>query len=1320
VHFYLNVLSLELRREICRTFFVYLASLTITQVSHRMFTLFPAPGGLYLMKCPNCQTENPEGSAFCRKCGNSLHTKTTCPECGHENLPDSAFCNKCGQPLTEQKPAPVKTRLKKPSTIQPTSFANGRYQVKKFLGEGGKKKVYLAHDTLLDRDVAFALIKTENLDDKGKKRITREARAMGRLGDHPHIVTVYDIGEHEGQPYMVLPLLPGGDVEGLIEKAPEHKLSLGEVVDIAKAVCRGLVFAHGKGIIHRDLKPGNIWLSADGTAKIGDFGLAVAVDLSRLTQSGMMVGTVSYMPPEQAMGGQVSEKADLYSLGAMLYEMVTGRPPFVGDDSVSIIGQHINTPPVSPIWHRADLPPALETLIMQLLEKDPDKRPASAADVLQALESIDAVKSEPAKEASTMTENPLYRKVFVGREPELRQLQSAFDSAVSGQGALMMVVGEPGIGKTAICDQLRTYVTLRGGKTLLGHCYEEGSLSLPYLAFVEAMRSYVLSREVKDLREELGTGAADVARIVSEIREKLKVKPRPKGDPEEERYRLMQAVTGFLSNAANVQPLLVVLEDLHDSDKGTLDMLTHVSRHLAGTRLLIVGTYRDVEVDRSHPLSAALAELRRISTYGRVLLRGLNPDEVRRMLEGITREEIPWSLAEAVHRQTEGNPLFVQEVVRYLAEERLITQKEGHWRPAKDTPLEMSIPEGLRDVIGKRLSLISKECNQLLSIAAVIGRDFRLEVLQKVSGLTEEEVFNALEEAKKAAVVEERTGVGAAVTYRFAHAFFRQTLYEETIAPRRIRLHQQVARALEEIYAGRLEEHAAELAEHFSHSSDNADLEKSVSYGEMAAKRAMDVYAYGEAVRLLDQAVKVQEILDPEDKAKRCDLLLDLCDALLNVPDARRIIEMEAPAALAMAENIGDDSRAARVCIAAGYAFAYEQGVGVFTPERVRWAEHLDRYARPDTAERVWADASFGLRKYVQGDNSEGKRLLTQALDMAHRTGEIDSQQTAASWLLHYSSAPQYTEERLRLAEEVWAGPQVKMKSLIRPETRHGAGEVFLAMGQRERAEEVWDDLRDEAARSGHFRLQLQSVCMDAVTSVMDGRLVDAIAMVEKILARGEQDGFIGVARLFANHPYYRICVYCGEHLEEIERENSVSLSSPMAFAVLGWIQSYLGRKAEVSEILEKYVVQRPGIGTDEDETRFWVETLFLESAVIVGHRQAAELLLKRLNVPGLYTTGVSFPTCIIRHLGGAAALLERYDEARKYYQEAIKVCTEMPFRPELALSRLQLAEMLLEHYPDEKKEALEHLDFAIKEFREMKMQPSLERALRHKDILTA
>jgi tetratricopeptide (TPR) repeat protein len=1187
------------------------------------------------------------------------------------------------------------------------------------LGEGGKKKVYLAHDTLLDRDVAFALIKTEKLDDATRLRVTREAQAMGRLGDHPNIVTIHDMGEHEGQPYIVLPVMSGGDVEGLIEKAHEHHLPIAQTVSIAKAVCRGLEFAHSKGIIHRDLKPGNVWLSADGTAKIGDFGLAVAVDLSRLTQSGMMVGTVAYMPPEQAMGGKVTNKADLYSLGAMLYEMVTGRPPFIGDDSIAIIGQHINTPPVSPTWHRADLPPALETLILQLLEKDPEKRPESAAVVLQALEAIEAgkVKEEPSREAPT--ENPLYRRVFVGREPELKQLQSAFEGAMSGQGALMMVMGEPGIGKTALCEQLSTYVTLRGGRTLVGHCYEEGSLSLPYLAFVEALRSYVLSRETRDLRRELGTGAADIARIVSEVREKLKVEPKPSESPEEERYRLMQAVTSFLTNAATVQPLLVVLEDLHDSDKGTLEMLTHVSRNLSGARLLIVGTYRDVEVDRTHPLSAALAELRRVATFNRVLLRGLNADEVRRMLESIVRQDVPWGLAEAVHRQTEGNPLFVQEVVRYLVEEGLISREEGHW---KATTLEMSIPEGLRDVVGKRLSGLSQECNRILNIASVIGREFRLAVLQKVADVSDDELFAALEEAKGTAVVEERSMVGAAVTYRFTHAFFRQTLYEEIIAPRRIRLHQQVGKALEEVYEKRLEEHATELAEHFSYSSDPADLSKAVSYGEMAAQRALAVYAYSEAVRLLEQALKVQEVLDPEDKDKRCDLLLNLCDALLEVPDTRRILNKEAPEAFSIATTIDDSSRVCRSCQLALTAISNEQaGPGAATPQFAEWAERADQYAKPDTLERAWADAALGLSMYRRGNVQSGIKLATQALDLAYRLGDLEALSYAGSVLLNIRRAPQYAQENLQLIEELLSTSRVGVNTNVASRLLSNAVNIFLVLGMRRRAEDAISELRTMVERTGQFNPWIALSTADMTLTLIDGCLEDVIDVARQMRSRGEEVGESQMANIYAGLVDNRGRIYLGRNLDGLERGllNYSSEFTPVD-EILCMVLAHLGRKDKASEILERLVVRHPEVSTVEGGTAPFADVACLEAAVLTSHRPSAELLLNRLKGTGVCTSGTYYPTVIPRHLGGAAALLGNYEEARNHYHEAIRVCTEMRFRPELALTRLQLAELLLEHYPDEKKEALEHLDFAIKEFREMKMQPSLERALSHKEILKA
>jgi tetratricopeptide (TPR) repeat protein len=1270
------------------------------------------------MKCPKCNTDNLDTAKFCRKCGQSFLITLECPDCHHANKLDSEFCEECGKALTSST-APS---LQAPPAVPPTSFVNGRYAVKKFLGEGGKKKVYLVHDTLLDRDVAFALIKTEKLDDATRTRVSREARAMGRLGDHPNIVTIHDMGDQEGQPYIVIPVMPGGDVEGLIEKAPEHRLPIDKTIDIAKAICRGLEFAHSKGIIHRDIKPGNVWLSADGTAKIGDFGLAVAVDLPRLTQSGMMVGTVTYMPPEQAMGGKVTNKADLYSLGAMLYEMVTGRPPFVGDDSVAIIGQHINTPPVSPTWHRADLPPALETLILQLLEKDPEKRPKSAAVVLQALEAIESgkIKKELSKEAPA--ENPLYRRVFVGREPELKQLKSAFDGAISGQGALMMVTGEPGIGKTALCEQLSTYVTLRGGRTLVGHCYEEGSLSLPYLAFVEALRSYVLTREVKDLREELGSGAADVARIISEIRERLKIKLRPQKDPEEERYRLLQAVTGFLSNAANVQPMMVVLEDLHDADRGTLEMLTHVSRNLAGVRLLIVGTYRDVELDRSHPLSSALAELRRVSTYGRVLLRGLNADEVRRMLESITRESVPWGLAEAVHRQTEGNPLFVQEVIRYLVEEGLITRKEGRWRPTRDTPLEMSIPEGLRDVIGKRLSLLSPECNKLLAVASVIGREFALETLKAVAGINEDVFVNALKEAVRLSVLEEHSQRGV-VRYRFTHAFFRQTLYEEMIAPQRLKLHQQVARSLETLYAKRLKEHAVELAEHFSHSTDPADLKKAIEYGEMAAKRATDVYAYGEAVRLLAQALEVQEVLDFEDKAKRCDLLLALGDALLLAGEHQHVIAMAAPQALSLAEAIADNTRASRACLLA------MNGLGVYgtnlmtSPEAAQWAARADRYAEPETVGRAWADAMLGYVKR-SGDSSspEGVVLINRALDLARRLGDPDTYWWIVALWLFSVSAPQHDEERLRLAEELAEQSRAGLSVLILGVALWAMVHTFLEFGQRRRAEDVMAEMRTLAERSGQPNLLVLSMLNEAIMAIWDGRLEEAVAIRPRILARAEELGIIEVATGWATWVIpTRVCLGdAGRALESVlqgTRNISRNIGGDM---LILYCLAHLGRYAEVAEMLEQLVVARPSIGLAGDETTMSQDIVSLEAAVLAGHRQAAELLLHRLAGSSSRTSGLWLTIFAGRHLGGAAALLGRYEKARKHYQEAIKVCTEMKFRPELALSRLQLAELLLEHYPKERAEALEHLDFAIAEFREMKMQPSLECALRHKDILKA
>jgi tetratricopeptide (TPR) repeat protein len=992
----------------------------------------------------------------------------------------------------------------------PTSFVSGRYEVKRFLGEGGKKKVYLAHDTTLHRDVAFALIKTEGLDDAGRTRIQREGQAMGRLGSHPHIVTVFDLGVEGDQPYMVTELMGGGDVEGAVEKAENHRIPLEQAIKTAIEICRGLEFAHSHNIVHRDLKPGNVWLTSDGVAKIGDFGLAVATDRSRLTQEGMMVGTVAYMPPEQAMGGTVEARSDLYSLGAMLYEMVCGRPPFVGDDSVTIIGQHLNTPPVAPNWHNPECPQPLEALILRLLEKDPTGRPASAQEVLKALESIDltTARLEPVEGQVAPAENPMYRRTFVGRELEMKQLESAFDNSLSGVGSLTMVVGEPGIGKTALIEQLATYVTLRGGKTLVGHCYEEGSLSLPYLAFVEAMRTYVLEREPEGLTTDLGTGAADVARIVSEIRDRVQVELRDPGDPDDDRWRLMQGVMTFLRNASTVQPLCIVLEDLHWSDRGTLDLLTHMSRNLQGARLLIVGTYRDVEVDRSHPLSSALAELRRGSAFQRIPLRGLTVDEVQRMLSSLATQDVPWGLSEAIHRQTEGNPLFVQEVLRYLSEEGLVSRQEGRWSATGGQDLTMAIPEGLRDVIGKRLTRLSDECNRLLSIAAVVGRDFALETLQAVASTPEEEVLVGLEEALKVGVIEDQSR-GAIARFRFTHAFFRQTLYEEMITPRRIRLHQQVALALESQYEARLDDHAVELAEHFAFYSDSDQLAKTVTYSEMAARRAMSVFDYGEAARLLERAVDVQEVLDPDDKTKRCDLLLDLGKALSPAGEPHRVYETLAPEAFVLAEGLDDPERGSRTCQMAIEAL-YRYGASPIraTPQYRQWVERADGYAAPGTVDRVRADVALGHAATGSRRLAEARLHARRALDLSRRLDHSESLFEATLLLLRPTlDWPQHEAERLELVEEITRLPREGVSAEILGLVLLLGSSVYLDHGQRERAEELWRQLGELGEHTHDSSVILDSMTCEAFFAALDGRLEETLAIGERLRERGQELG---------------------------------------------------------------------------------------------------------------------------------------------------------------------------------------------------------------------
>jgi tetratricopeptide (TPR) repeat protein len=724
--------------------------------------------------------------------------------------------------------------------------------------------------------VAFSLIKTEGLDASGLARVRREAQAMGRLGDHPNIVTVHDIGDEDHQPYIVCQYMEGGAVQDVVEQAPDRRLPIDQCLQIASEVCQALQHAHDRGVIHRDVKPGNVWLTADGHARLGDFGLAVALDLSRMTQAGMMVGTVAYMPPEQALGHTADPRSDLYGLGGTLYEMLTGRPPFLGDDAVAIISQHINVPPVSPSWHNKETPKPLENLVLRLLAKAPEERPESAQAVLDELDRVASLpveaRPESAVEASPLAQVEAGR--MVGRQAELATLKSALEDAFSAQGRVVMVCGEPGMGKTRLLEELAVYARLRGAQVLMGRCEEEGTL--PYLPFVEALRSYVQERPAEALRSELGEAAPEVARLVSEIRLKFPDIPEPVSvDPEEERFRLFQGVTSFLRSAASSSPILLVLDSLQWADRSSLLLLRHLSRRLEGTRIVIAGTYREEELDTRHPLAEVLAEMSKERAVQRLALRGLSRQEVEEQLAALAGAQPERPVVDAVYRETAGNPFFVAEVFRHLTEEGKVVRQDGRWRTESDV-LELGIPQSLKVVVGKRLEALCDDCRRMLTLASVIGRQFPFRLLVVLSEMEEEKLLDHVDEALAHHVIQEEPSGQA---YRFASALYRQTLYEGLSGPRRARLHRRVAEVMEELYASRIEEVAPELAHHFSQTPTAEVADKTLRYCMMAARRATRARADAEAVGFLQSALEAMEDAEEDVGVDKAQVLLQLGSA---------------------------------------------------------------------------------------------------------------------------------------------------------------------------------------------------------------------------------------------------------------------------------------------------------------------------------------------------------------------------------------------------------------------------------------------------------
>jgi len=940
------------------------------------------------------------------------------------------------------------------------------YRVLEVLGGGGMSVVYKGEDLKLDRPVALKFLAEElGRQPEILKRLELEARTASSL-NHPNICTIYEISEHEKQPFIVMEYLEGETLRSVIERqkispaADSHPLPLEQLLNYSIQMARGLAAAHSRGIIHRDIKPANVYVTRAGTVKLLDFGVALqsipkavedasasissARSLSApCSMKGPGSGTYDYMSPEQTTGEQIDQRSDLFSFGVVLAEMFTGVHPFRREnDSYAGPATSLDSPRLS-----GDLPQNLLVVIRRLLSRSLELRYQSIDEVIADLERISQVLLDGQK-ANFALEIPL-----IGREQEFARLKSLLSQSVAGHGSMVMIGGEPGIGKSHLARALVEEARRRGALGVIGHCYEmEGAP--PYAPFLE-MLDYILRTAPREsLRYSLGDYASEVARLFPELRSMYPEIPPPiQLPPEQQRRYLFNAFRSFVERAASITPLVVVFEDLHWADETTLQLLQHHAQGLSTTPMLVICTYRDLELDVAHPFAGTLETLLRKKQATRLRLHRLSKGGVGEMLAALSGQMPPEFLVQVIFEETDGNPFFVEEVFRHLAEEGRLFGPTGKW--LSDIRIErLQVPESVRLVLSRRLGRLSETARRVLTNAAVIGRSFSLRLLAQFENQPDGAI-EAVEEAERAHLVVPESE-GREVRYRFVHELVRQTLAESLSLPRRQRLHFRIAEALEKVYADRVESQASQLAHHLYQAGAAADPGRTTFYLVLAARQARARSAHEEALGHLDLALSMRE--DTAD-LQTAELMEQKASTLrsLGRPDEAVAVYRKA---IEIFNSAGALNKVAEASIALAYlqAWRHESEGANQTMERAYEAVHGQD--SPVVSSVLSMRAAIMSAK-GEPEIAQGMFEKARSLRMASPTGQKPNKMLEA---IHYYQSFQLEKVRStcpRIAEEclaqgdVWSASSIEFYGVWaeiycgRPES--GAAMLSAAMQRAER-----------------------------------------------------------------------------------------------------------------------------------------------------------------------------------------------------------------------------------------------------------------------------
>jgi serine/threonine protein kinase/tetratricopeptide (TPR) repeat protein len=751
----------------------------------------------------------------------------------------------------------------------PPGTAFGPYEVKVHLGAGGMGEVYRAFDPRLGRDVALKVIRRVLTDDDSAlDRLLREATLASAL-NHPNIVTIYETGIVGTDRYIAMELIEGATLRQLAAQG----LPLSRIVGIARQVAEALAVAHGAQIIHRDIKPDNVMVRPDGYVKLLDFGLARAqpdqfgagsTDAGRSsTEAGLILGTIGYMAPEQARGESVSAEADVFSLGVLLYELVTGRHPFMAASQLGTLNALMWETPEPPSLLNPELPRALDQLILESLQKDQRLRPG-ASEVMYRLALAHDSNIATALSSVAVTPRRLAaRSDVVGRDEELAAMNDEFERARRGKARMVVISGEAGVGKTTLVEAFVAELEERGEPARIGRgrCSERLAGSEAYLPVLEALESLQKSEQLGSLTRLVRALApswyAQLMTPTENDSSAARLAAETAGGSQE---RLKREIASLLEEAGRMQPIVVWFDDVQWADPSTTDLIGYLAARLDNTRLLIIATARPSALRQArHPFLSLKLDL---LTHG--LCREIEPADLseaaieRYIALQFPEHSFPPGFAALIHERTEGNPLFMADVLRDLRRRQVIQQQDGRWTISDALPaIARELPESVRSLIQRKMDALEDTDRRLLAAASVQGMDFDSAILAAVGQMDDEEVESRLERLEREHALVRFAGELEApdrsltLRYRFAHHMYQNACFDSLRATRRVALSRAIAERLVQRYKEQ-PDRLSDIAVLFEVARDGV---RAAEYWNLAAQAAGRLYAHDESARLAQRGL---------------------------------------------------------------------------------------------------------------------------------------------------------------------------------------------------------------------------------------------------------------------------------------------------------------------------------------------------------------------------------------------------------------------------------------------------------------------------------